>query len=217
MLYNTSLENLKDEDFENTLKEYSTFLYYNRLIDTVSKERLTKERLKLNFKKWKKIKLSVLFEVRGSKTTDKKVLDEEHSTKERKYPYVTTQSTNNGVRGFYDIFTDEFKDEKGLDELFLIAKPIITSIFLRVNCHNLRVLMKAIKAVADISKIRDNYNDVHYIPSLVSLLIEDSVGQLRESSFYNFSSMTINIRKAMNGIDGLKHSAKESEKNQGIT
>lgn len=43
----------------------------------------------------------------GSKTTDKKILDEEHIKNVRKYPYVTTQATNNGIRNFYDIFTDE--------------------------------------------------------------------------------------------------------------
>ena len=61
----------------------------------------------MDFKKWKEIKLKDLFDVKGSKTTDKKILDEEHTLGERIYPYVTTQSTNNGVRGFYDIFTDE--------------------------------------------------------------------------------------------------------------
>ena len=89
---------MTDVDFEKTLKEYSTFLYYNELKDTVSKENFNNRKLKLDFKKWKQMKLRILFDVCGSKTTDRKILDEEH--KGSKYPYVTTQSTNNGVRGF---------------------------------------------------------------------------------------------------------------------
>ncbi len=111
----TKFENLKDRDFENTLKEYSTFLYYNNLSDNASKESYNKEKLDLNFRKWKKVKLGWdeeenpdgLFIVKGSKTTDKKILDNENIIGERKYPYITTQSSNNGARDFYDIFTNE--------------------------------------------------------------------------------------------------------------
>jgi len=103
----TKFENLKDVDFENRLREYSTFLYYNKLTDNVSKESYSRYKVELNFEKWKPIKLNTLFDVKGSKTTDKKVLDEEHTKEERQYPYITTQATNNGARDFYDIFTEE--------------------------------------------------------------------------------------------------------------
>jgi len=103
----TRFENLKNEDFEETLKEYSTFLYYNKLKDKVSKESFSNRKFDINFKIWKEVKLKELFDISGSKTTDKKVLDEEHKKGELKYPYVTTQATNNGVRDFYDIYTDE--------------------------------------------------------------------------------------------------------------
>jgi len=103
----TRFENLKDKSFEDTLKEYTTFLYYNGLTDNVSKESKSKNKLILDFKKWKTININKLFDVKGSKTTDKKVLDEVNINGERKYPYVTTQASNNGVRNFYDIYTDE--------------------------------------------------------------------------------------------------------------
>ena len=54
----------------------------------------------LDFHNWKPVFLKQIFYVRGSKTIDKKVLDNEYG--EGKHPYVTTQSVNNGTRGFYD-------------------------------------------------------------------------------------------------------------------
>ncbi len=102
----TKFENITDEYFENTLKEYSTFLFYNKLSDRVTSEQYNKKHLKLDFTKWKYVKVSDLFDVVGSKTTDKKILDEQYS-KSKVYPYLSTQATNNGVRGFYEIFTDE--------------------------------------------------------------------------------------------------------------
>jgi len=103
----TLFETLTDTNFINTLKEYTTFLYYNELQDKVSKEAYEDKGLKLDFAKWKSISLNDLFTVCGSKTTDKKDLDVEHTKEQRQYPYVTTQATNNRIRGFYDIWTDE--------------------------------------------------------------------------------------------------------------
>jgi hypothetical protein len=112
---NTNFESLKDVDFEDTLREYSTFLYYNKLIDKVSKEANSNKKLDLDISKWKDVRLGFdkddfpdgLFEVIGSKTTDIKILDDNHKTGELKYPFVTTQATNNGVRGWYNKFTDD--------------------------------------------------------------------------------------------------------------
>jgi len=103
----TRFETLTDRDFINTLKEYTTFLYYNELQNKVSKKSLKDKDLKLDFTTWRPILLNDLFTVRGSKTTDKKDLDSEYAEGQRQYPYVTTQATNNGIRGFYDIWTDE--------------------------------------------------------------------------------------------------------------
>lgn len=59
---------------------------------------------KINTTKWKKYKLTDLFEITGSKTTPKQKLD---LTDDGKYPYVTTAASNNGVAGYSDVFTDE--------------------------------------------------------------------------------------------------------------
>jgi len=62
------------------------------------------KKLKLNKRKWKEFKLVNLFEITGSKTTPLLELKEYGNGK---YPFVTTQATNNGVEGFYNYFTEE--------------------------------------------------------------------------------------------------------------
>ena len=109
----TEFEELRDKDFIETLKEYTTFLYRNELSDVVSKESYNgNKKLNLDFGTWKSIGLGRtgdmgLFEVTGSKTTSKHILDKKHISGERKYPYISTQATNNGVRDWYDTYTDE--------------------------------------------------------------------------------------------------------------
>lgn len=115
----TRFESLKDEDFEGALRGYTTFLYANGLTEKVSSESRSDKRLVLDFSKWKEVKLGSklkkikpdrdngLFKIKGSKTTDKKVLDEENTRGKKQYPFITTQATNNGARDFYDIYTDE--------------------------------------------------------------------------------------------------------------
>ncbi len=110
----TEFEELKDADFIDTLKEYSTFLFYNRLADTVSNKAVSNQKLELDFSNWKPVRLgwdekepNGLFEVKGSKTTSIRILEKDNVSGERKYPFITTQATNNGIRGWYNIFTDE--------------------------------------------------------------------------------------------------------------
>lgn len=109
----TDFEELKDVDFIDTLKEYTTFLYYNQLVSRVSNESYNNKKLKLDFSKWNPIILGLdekskegLFEVKGSKTTPKNILDKQNIFKERKHPYISTQATNNGIRDWYDTYTD---------------------------------------------------------------------------------------------------------------
>lgn len=52
---------------------------------------------------WKWFLVSDLFDVFGTKTTPKRKLEEIGIGK---FPYVTTQSTNNGVEGFYNFYTE---------------------------------------------------------------------------------------------------------------
>lgn len=53
---------------------------------------------------WKKFKVSDLFDVKGTKTTK---LDDLELAGLGIYPYVTTQAVDNGVAGYYNIFTEE--------------------------------------------------------------------------------------------------------------
>jgi hypothetical protein len=110
----TEFEELRDNDFVETIKDYTTFLYRNGLVVKVSSESSNNKKLAIDFSKWKPVKLgwsdqntSGLFEVIGSKTTSVRVLDKDNVSGDRKYPFITTQATNNGVRDWYNIFTDE--------------------------------------------------------------------------------------------------------------
>lgn len=60
--------------------------------------------MNIDVKTWKDFLISDLFEVRGTKTTP---LLELQIYGEGVYPYVTTQSTNNGVGGFFNYYTEE--------------------------------------------------------------------------------------------------------------
>lgn len=65
---------------------------------------LFNEKIELNKSKWKYFLISELFEIIGSKTTPKQELEE---IGKGKYPFVTTQASNNGVENFYDEYTEE--------------------------------------------------------------------------------------------------------------
>ena len=53
---------------------------------------------------WQEFKLTDLFIIKGSKTTKLPVLEE---IGPGEYPYITTKSTNNGVDGYYNIWTEK--------------------------------------------------------------------------------------------------------------
>ena len=59
---------------------------------------------KLDTSSWKIFKLEELFDISGTKTTP---LDDLKEFGSGKYPYVTTQSTNNGVAGFFNYYTEK--------------------------------------------------------------------------------------------------------------
>ena len=60
--------------------------------------------LKLDTSSWQKFIVKDLFAVSGTKTTSQNEL-EEYGT--GKYPYVTTQATNNGASKFYNYYTEK--------------------------------------------------------------------------------------------------------------
>jgi hypothetical protein len=72
-------------------------------ITSLSKNKIINKIIQLNMTNWQYFKLSDLFEITGSKTT---TLIELEDIGEGKYPYVTTQATNNGVAGFYNYYTE---------------------------------------------------------------------------------------------------------------
>lgn len=100
----TDYSNLSDDDFIQTLLNYVTFLFANRLSEKVSKLPLHNENVLLDISSWKYFELSELFEIKGSKTTSLIEL-EEYGTGQ--FPYITTQATNNGVEGFYNFYTED--------------------------------------------------------------------------------------------------------------
>ncbi len=95
----TDFEELDDKCFEITMRNYLTFLFSSELVEIVSQEPLINNKLSLSVSSWGTVTIKELFTVRGTKTTDRKVLEEYHKNN-KSYPYITTQATNNGVRDF---------------------------------------------------------------------------------------------------------------------
>ncbi|MFH1897623.1 MAG: restriction endonuclease subunit S [Candidatus Desantisbacteria bacterium] len=73
-------------------------------LNTINNKSLAKINPDLETINWKKFTLKDLFEITGSKTTSVLELEEYG---DGKYPYITTQATNNGIDGFYDYYTEE--------------------------------------------------------------------------------------------------------------
>lgn len=53
---------------------------------------------------WREFKIGDLFDISGSRTTPKNKLEQ---IGEGKYPYITTQATNNGIAGYYATYTEK--------------------------------------------------------------------------------------------------------------
>lgn len=60
--------------------------------------------MNLNVNEWKEFKISDLFDVKGSKTTSKKMLEDFGIGNN---PYITTSAQNNGVEGHYNGWTEK--------------------------------------------------------------------------------------------------------------
>jgi type I restriction-modification system DNA methylase subunit len=102
----TDYSKLSKELFEDTTLQYITYLLGNKQIFKVVVTPKENNELELNTKNWKsfKIKSEELFLVKGSKTVPLLELEEYGKGK---YPFVTTQATNNGVAGFYAHYTEQ--------------------------------------------------------------------------------------------------------------
>ncbi len=100
----TDYSHLNPQNFEDTILKYVTFLLGNRLLGQVHKKPLLENKMLLNPEEWLMFKLDTLFETKGSQTTSLLELEEYGKGK---YPYVTTQATDNGTAGFYDFFSED--------------------------------------------------------------------------------------------------------------
>lgn len=78
--------------------------YHKEQLKNISGKSLINKKINLEISKWKKFDLTELFDIKGSKTTS--VLELE-GYGQGKYPYVTTQATNNGIDGFFNFYSEE--------------------------------------------------------------------------------------------------------------
>lgn len=73
-------------------------------LNTIKREKINDVVVELITDNWTPFELKKLFKIKGTKTTS--LLELEEFGKGR-YPYVTTQSTKNGIEDFFDYFTEE--------------------------------------------------------------------------------------------------------------
>jgi hypothetical protein len=87
---------------KDLIQELSRF--QKKIEQNLKQKPLLSKKINLITVNWKSFLLSDLFEIIGSFTTP--ILELEDYGK-GKYPYVTTQATNNGVENFYNFYTEE--------------------------------------------------------------------------------------------------------------
>ena len=92
--------------FENTVHDYVSYLFSNRMIEQTTRQPIANIKEEINTNRWKYFKLIDLFDINGSKTTLFRDLNEVKISLEG-YPYVSTQATNNGTKGFVDTYTED--------------------------------------------------------------------------------------------------------------
>lgn len=90
---------IKEIELPNKIPDW----VYSHKIEKIETKNSNKYK-KLDTESWKEMKIKELFDVVGSKTTPVNKLEEYGYGK---YPYITTQSKNNGVAGSYDFYTEE--------------------------------------------------------------------------------------------------------------
>lgn len=91
--------NLPDWQFMNNyIKDKAQYIVYDTPVI------YPKNIISLKSVEWQEFKIADLFDVVGTKTTPKLILDEYGYGN---HPYVTTRATNNGIDGFYDHYTEK--------------------------------------------------------------------------------------------------------------
>lgn len=101
---NKTLKNiLVPAQMPETLKN-KLLVYHKKLEKSISEKSLIDKKIKLEIDKWEAFELNKLFKIQGSKTIPLLELEE---CGQGKYPYVTTQATNNGIEGFFDFYSED--------------------------------------------------------------------------------------------------------------
>lgn len=96
---------LTSDVFEAALHEYASYLFSNGRLDAASDKAASEENpMELFERKWALIPLRNLFDIKGTKTTPLREL--QYFEGEKKYPYVKTAATNNGVGGEFAYWTE---------------------------------------------------------------------------------------------------------------
>lgn len=72
-------------------------------VDKTKRAPVLERKINLDIKNWKYFELTGLFKIQGSKTISLLELEEYGKGK---YPYVTTQATNNGIDGSFDFYSE---------------------------------------------------------------------------------------------------------------
>ena len=94
---------LSKDIFAKELKKYVAFNMFNFDTDTDRSSIISNEMI-LDIDSLQYVKINTIFEITGSKTTPLQKLKEYGVGP---HPYVTTQATNNGTRGFYNYYTED--------------------------------------------------------------------------------------------------------------
>lgn len=104
----TGYSDLTKHAFEKTIRDYIVYkIHYNKNWENIKLAPTITDEPPLNPDQWKWFSLEDdLFTVSGSTTTP---VEELELTGEGDFPYITTQATYNGVRGFYNYFTETGK------------------------------------------------------------------------------------------------------------
>lgn len=95
---------LRQNNFEQNIRKYISFRILNSESKISSISSLLNKKLNFSVENWRWFLINDLFEISGTKTTPKLKLEEIGGGE---YPYITTQSTNNGVEGFYNFYTEQ--------------------------------------------------------------------------------------------------------------
>lgn len=93
---------LKDIELPDEMPEWVYKVDLESYCDSI-KTKILPKNLELDTSNWKEFEINQLFDVTGTRTTK---IDDLIETGIGSKPYVTTQATNNGVRGFYNSSTE---------------------------------------------------------------------------------------------------------------